>query len=76
MEIVFLDTNLFYATILKNDAHHELATKTIETLTRKGTPIIIPEAVSRELRQSFYRKYLNAQSRIIHHYRKAIRHGL
>lgn len=76
MEIVFFDTNIFYATILENDAHHELATKTIAALLQKNIPIIIPEAVYRELRQSFYRKYLNAQNRIVYHYRKAIRQGL
>ncbi|MFA4640600.1 PIN domain-containing protein [Pyrococcus kukulkanii] len=76
MEIVFLDTNLLYAYILENDAHHELAREVIESLLKNQTPIIIPEAVYRDLRRSFHRKYLNAETRLIYFYQKALRSGL
>lgn len=76
MEIVFLDTNLLYALLLENDAHHELAQKTIAKLLENQTPIILPEAVYRDLRRSFHRKYLNAETYLIYFYRKALRLGL
>ncbi|WP_237698539.1 PIN domain-containing protein [Pyrococcus sp. NA2] len=73
---MFLDTNLLYAFLLENDAHHKLAKEIIEKLLKNRTPIIIPEAVYRDLRRSFHRKYLNAEAHLIYFYQKALRSGL